>query len=313
MVKLLRLMLPILLLLTASCTKFTAPERFEGDVYTLAGLLIAGEAIDLEHPIYITRSTTIEDFDPFALFVANAEVTIKDLTDQTEWTLTPRPDLVEMKIKYIDAGLHVIQPEHRYRIEIQIPGYPQLITAETTVPAQAQLVPDILQNNIPGEGYSFTPDTITTMKYSEIDQKYPLAMNTGSFSGACNLMLEMYCMEEFSTEELEFAISVFGIEHPSAEMEEGYNASGASIRRIQSVGRYVSMPQEGLVGNYVVVKDYRYAFVFLGRYRVSLYIADDNYYRYNYMPEGYFYGGVQGALGYFGSATGGRMYTKIVR
>ncbi|MDD2229677.1 MAG: DUF4249 family protein [Candidatus Cloacimonetes bacterium] len=312
MVKLLRLMLPILLLFTVSCTKFTAPERFEGDVYTLAGLLIAGQAIDLEHPIYITRSATIEEFNPFLLFVSDASVTIKDLSNQTQWTLTPRPDLVEMKIKYVDADLHIIQPEHRYRIEIQIPGRQQLITAETTVPAQAQLVPDFLQNNVPGEGYSLNQENITTMKFSEIDLKYPLVMDTGSFSGACNFMAEIYCMEEFSTE-LEFTNSIMGIEHPSAEMETGYNASGESIRRIKFLGRYVSTPQEGLVGNYLVVEDYHYTFVFLGHYQVSIYVADDNYYRYTYMPEGYFYGGVQGALGYFGSATGGKMYTEIVR
>jgi hypothetical protein len=68
-----------------------------------------------------------------------------------------------------------------------------------------------------------------------------------------------------------------------------------------------------MAGNFLVVKDYKQAYVFFGRYRISLYIVDDNYYRYSFMPEGYFHGGVHGGLGYFGSAGGGRMYAKIVK
>jgi hypothetical protein len=65
--------------------------------------------------------------------------------------------------------------------------------------------------------------------------------------------------------------------------------------------------------NYIVLRDYRQAFVFFGNYKVSAYITDDNYYRYKYMPEGYLYGGVQNALGYFGSASGSVFYTKVVK
>jgi hypothetical protein len=42
-------------------------------------------------------------------------------------------------------------------------------------------------------------------------------------------------------------------------------------------------------------------------------MLDDNYYSYRSKPEGYYYGGVTNALGCFGSASGGVMYTKIVK
>jgi hypothetical protein len=308
MVKYLRYLLPLFLLAAVSCSKFTAPERFDGDVFTIAGLLIAGQSIDAEHPIYITRSATIDNFDPLSLFVMDAEVKIKDLTVPDEWMLTAIPDLAEMKIKYIDTEQHIIQPNHIYRIEIPNLGQ-ELIWAETTVPAIAELVPDLYNN---GNGYSLTEEGMTNLTYGEIDQKYPLAMNTGSFSGACNFLAEMYCLEEFSTD-LEFTTPVFGFEHPDTTMVDAYYAGGESVRRIKFLGRYTSQAQEGMAGNFLVVKDYKQAYVFFGRYRISLYIVDDNYYRYSFMPEGYFHGGVHGGLGYFGSAGGGRMYAKIVK
>jgi hypothetical protein len=164
MVKYIRYLLPFVILISASCTKFTAPERFEGEVYSLAGLLVAGKSISVQNPVYITRSTTIEAFDPLSLFVTDAIVTVKDLSNPAQWTLSVYNDSAEMKVKYIDPADHIIQPEHRYRIEIQIPGHTQLITAETTVPAQAQLIPDYLQNNIPAEGYSLTETPVSTLK-----------------------------------------------------------------------------------------------------------------------------------------------------
>lgn len=312
MVKYVSLIVLIAALLLSSCTKFTAPERFDGEVYSIAGLLVSGQQIDAEHPIYITRSETLADFDPMSLFVTDAVVVIKDITANLQWTLDVYPDLTAMKIKYVDNGNHIIQPQHRYRIEVQIPGHDGLISAETVVPVAVQLVPDFMQNNIAGEGYSLYSTPMPTIKYNDVDRKYPLAMNTGAYAGPVNFMAEMYCLEEFSTE-LEFTNPVFGMDHPDAGMEDSYNAGGESIRRIQFIGPYVSKAQEGLADNYLVIKDYRQAFVFYGNYRVTLWAADDNYYRYTYMPEGYFHGGVQGALGFFGSVSGGTLFAKIIK
>jgi len=309
MVKLIRLLLPLFLLLTLSCSKSTAPERFSGTVYSVACLLVSDSPINTEHPVYITRSTSIEEFDAYQLFVSDAVVQIKDLDTNEEWSLTAIPDLAEMKIKYIDLNDHPIQALHRYRLEATIPGYDKTIWAETTVPLAATVVPDIYQH---GGGFSHDEATMPNIIYDQIDQLYPLAMNTGTTSSTFNFLGEMYCLEDFSTS-LEFTTPVMGIDHPTSDMEDAYYAGGESIRRIKFMGRYASMPQSGMDGNYLVIKDYRQAFVFFGRYRLSLYIVDDNYYQYTFSPEGYFHGGVHNALGYFGSASGGRVYANIVK
>jgi len=310
MVKKSLFLLPLALLLAfTACSKFTAPERFAGDVYTLAGLLYAGETISVEHPIYITRNSSINDFDPLSIFVTDATATIQDLNSGEQWTLTCIPDLSEFKYKYINLEEHVIQPEHTYKIEVSIPGREQKITAQTTVPFATELIPDLY--NL-GNGFSLTEDGMNNINYSTVDVKYPLTIKTGSYSGAFNFLGEFYCLEDFSTA-LEFTTPVFGVVHPDTTLAEAYYAGGESIRRIKFMGRYASQAQPGLEGNYLVVKDYKQAFVFYGRYRISIYIVDDNYYRYTYMPEGYLYGGVQGGLGYFGSAGGGRMFAHLVK
>ena len=310
MVNKLYLLIPVILLLSLSaCDKFTAPERFEGDVYTLSGLLYAGQTISAEHPVYITRSSSISEFNPLAIFVTNAGVIIKDLTDNVQFPLSCIPDLSEFKYKYIDLEEHVIQPEHTYSIEVTIPGREQKITAQTTVPFSTELIPDLFNF---GNGFSLTEEGMNEMNYGTVDQQYPLAIKTWEYAGAFNFMGEFFCLEEFSTD-LEFTTPVFGVVHPDTTMADAYYAGGESIRRIKFIGRYASQPQPDLNGNYLVVQDYKQAFVFFGRYRVSIYIVDDNYYRYSYMPEGYFHGGVSGGLGYFGSAGGGRMFAKVVK
>ena len=55
------------------------------------------------------------------------------------------------------------------------------------------------------------------------------------------------------------------------------------------------------------------AFVFYGKHRVSFLSIDDNFYKYLYKSQGYFYGGVTGGIGYFGSASRQTMYTKVTK
>lgn len=309
MVKYIKYFMPLLMLLCLSCSKFTAPQRFSGDVYTVAGLLVSGSAINLQHPVYITRSTSIEEFDPYTLFVNDAVINITDQTTDESWTLTGDPDPVEMKIKYIDQNEHIIQAGHTYHLQATIPGYDKVIEASTTVPLAASVVPDLYQH---GNGFSMDENTMPNIVYDQVDQLYPLTLNTGDEASTFNFLGEMYCLEDFSTD-LEFTTPVMGVEHPDETMEDAYYAGGESIRRIKFLGCYTSQAQPDLDDNYLVIKGYRQAFVFFGRYRITLYIVDDNYYKYSYMPEGYFHGGVHNALGYFGSASGGKMYANIVK
>ncbi len=300
------------LVLLSGCGDFTSGPRFEGDVYAIAGLLIAGQAINAKHPVYITRSADIESFDPMDLFVLEADVEIIELTTGKSWSLSPMLDLEEFKVKWIDLAENTIQPEYSYRILLQVPGYDKLISAETTVPPQVILNPDFYGHAVPGEGYSLSTENMGEVVFEQADLRYPLALNTLDKAGTFNCQIELYCMEPFSTD-LEFTTPVFGMTHPNAELEDAYNSGGRGFRMISFMGRFASFIQPGHEDNYILLKDYRQAFIFYGRYRARAYIIDDNLYRYNYMPEGYLYGGVHNALGYFGSASGGVMYVKVVK
>lgn len=299
-------------LLFCGCADFTAGPRFEGDVYAIAALLMAGNAINAEHPVYLTRSAGIESFDPMELFVLEADIQIFELDTGKSWALSPMLDLEKFKVKWIDTAQNIIQPEHSYRIQVQVPGYDQLISAETTVPPCAILNPDYYGHNVAGEGYSFNAGTMGEVVFEGADLRYPLALNTLDKGGTFNFMAELYCMEEFSTD-LEFTTPIFGLTHPSADLEDIYNSSGMGFRKISQMGKFVSSVPPEYEDNYILFKDYRSAFIFYGRYQVSAYIVDNNLYRYRYMPEGYLYGGVHNALGYFGSASGGLMYVKVVK
>jgi hypothetical protein len=307
----LSLIVLLILFVLSSCDSTSAP-RFEGEVYSLAGLLRPGFAISADCPVYISKSNSIAGWDPFDLFVTDAEVDIFELDSGINFSLQAQIDMQTGQVKWVDPAEHIIQAGSRYRIEVRIPGYEKLISAETQVPPLASLVRDYYGHNVPGEGYGPYPDNIPQLVYELSDIRYPLALDLGENGGVYNLMAELFCMEEFSTE-LEYTTPILGTTNPTEDMESAYNSAGEGLRRIQFLGRFTAQEQPEREGNYILLRDYRQGFIFYGRYSVSMMITDDNYYRYSYMPEGYLHGGVQNALGYFGSASGDTMYSRIVK
>jgi len=316
--KIIRYIILLSLILTSliSCSDFTSPDRFTGETFAVTGLLIAGQPIGLERPIYVTRSTSIQDFQLLELFIADAEVKITEMLPGTN-TITKefylQPALHDFKIKYIDPNDNVIQPEHSYRLEVTIPNYDKLIWAETTVPKQVTLVPDFYGLNVAGRGFTLQNlEPFPEITYDTVEASYPLVMETGDFTGTIKVFAELYCLEEFSTS-LEFTNPILGQSNPDTTMVSDYYSPGEGIRRIQFLGNFTSVPHQEPAGNFMMINHFRYAFIFYGKYRVTLYSCDDNFFRYNYTPEGYFHGGINNALGYFGSVSGGTMYTRIVK
>lgn len=306
-------------ILLSGCTDFVSPERFTKEHYSLNGILKAGKTISFEDPVWIGKSTSLSNLNSAELFVNNAVVKIIQTStakDTMSFYLSPVqvpiPDTDRLVTFYIDPMGHVIQPEFTYRIEVTIPGYNKLISAETTVPKAAQLVPNFNYTPPAGQGYTTDPnDSTTTIRYPEVDMHYPVTLRVDG-NQSVNFMVELFCREEFSTD-LEFTTAFMGQEHPTEDLEPNYyQVSGESIRRINIMSKFVSK-QHTDSNWYVSMTDYRQAFVFYGRYQVTAYIMDDNYFTYKYMPEGYYYGGVNNALGCFGSASGGVLYTKIVK
>lgn len=309
----------ILTLFLTACSDFVSPERFTKPHYTLNGILKAGEAISYENPVWIGKSAALSNLNSAELFVSDAVVKILQTStagDTMSFYLAPFifpiPDSDRQVTFYIDPDLHIIQPEYTYRIEVTIPGYEKPVYAETTVPKAAELIPNFDFTPPDGQGFTLDPaDSTTFIRYPEVDLHYPVTLQVDDYQSV-NYMVELFCREEFSTN-LEFTTVFMGQEHPPAELESNYyQVSGESIRRINIMSRFIS--KQHTDGNwYVSLTDYRQAFVFYGRYRVTAYIMDDNYFQYKYMPEGYYYGGVHNALGCFGSASGGVMYTRIAK
>lgn len=314
MVKLMKtrhILLLLILLIGLSACDYTSKPRFEGDVYTVAGLLVAGKSISTENPVFVTRSASIEDFDPFELFVPDANVVVIDLATQERWELEVALDPTRGFV-YIDPQSRTVQAERSYRLEVEVPGYDKLIWGETTVPMQVIPVTDLYNDNPPGTGWSLDPADSNTVKYSLLDSQYPIALGTGSATGNFNFMAEVYCREPFSTD-LEWTTPIFGITNLDESLEPIYNSNGQSFRRVQFMGVFTPQSKPGVTGNYLFLPDYGTSVAFYGRYRISAFIIDDNYYEYSYRPEGYFYGGIHNALGYFGSASGADYYARVIK
>ncbi len=305
----------------AACGDNVSGPRFKGDTYSLSGLLVAGSPVDIENPVYITKSTTLEDFDFSELFVFNAQITIFEINGADTTAIINLEPVVDPgqndniqipKVKYIDPEARIIQPGLRYRVEANIPGYAKTIWAETVVPAQVDLETDFLNQNVACEGYSPDPTSADSIAFTGLDSRYPLAINTGNYTGNLNMFVEIYCMEEFSTD-LEWTIPIFGITNADSSLAWIYNSSGDSMRRVSIVAKYIARFFPAQNGNYTVLQDFAQAIAFFGRYRFTIYSVDDNYYSYRYKTDAYLNGGVHNALGYFGSAAGGKLYTRVVK
>ncbi len=313
------IILALSMLLLSACSDFVAPERFKKDNYSVSALLISGKSISPENPVWICKGMPLTHLTSPDIFVTNAAVRIKETSptgDTLSFALTPftfpLPDFNVTVTLYVDSLAHLIKAQHTYRIEVRIPEYSKLISAETVVPPVAELMPNF--DTQPPQGYGFTgtySDNLPVIPFDQIDLQYPVTLKVNG-QQTYRYMVEVFCLEEFSTD-LEFTTVFFGQEHPPADMEQNYySLSGETIRKINMLGNFVS--RQHTDGNYyLTLTDYKQCFIFYGNYKVSAYIMDENYYKYAYMPEGYFHGGVTNALGYFGSASGGVMYTKIVK
>jgi hypothetical protein len=318
-----------------ACSDFVSPERFDKSYYTINAILKADSTISVSNPVWIGKTVSIEQLNSAQLFVDNATVTITETApDSTTMSFILIPVTIPFSDKvavpftgtqpsrsypkanqsvtfYIDPLNHPIQPQYTYKITVDIPGYDKQLWAETTVPKVAELMPNFGYTPLPGFGYTTDPnDSTIAIPFEQVDVNYPVTIKVEG-AQTVNYLVELYCLESFSLD-LEYTTVIFGQEHATQDMEANYNQpTGETVRRINILGRFISSLHEG--NWYVSLTDYRQAFVFYGRYRVTATVMDDNYFKSKYMPEGYYHGGVHNGLGCFGSASGGVMYTKIVK
>jgi len=281
-----------------SCLEITSSKRHNDLQYYLTGLLIEGSTVDFENPIIIGKTVLADGgyFDD--MFIGDAEVMLFEVDDLG--VILDSVNLVSFEVApnvycYVDMFEYLtIKPEMNYKIEAQIAD--DFLWASTKIPLPISILPD--------DGY--TADTLATgwpeMVYDTIDNEHQLQIETQDNESFC-LYSEFYCLEEWQDAEY---INVFG-EHDFPDNEEEYeNPANGSPRKITSY--YLYQPQDNLVN----FGFYQTAFVFYGRYQLTISTVDDNYLNYLYKPEGYNHGGINGGIGYFGSSNSHTMYTKIV-
>ena len=295
------------LLLLSSCIDFTSPERFTEEAYYVTGILRANKTVDFDDPIIIGKTIPVEGGTFDDLLIVDAEVMLFEMDqsntiiDSTALIFAVNPFNLE-QFGYVDiSGNIVIVSEYKYRIEVLINSI-DLVWAETIVPKTIQVVADSLVTN--NSGYITDPSVSIwpEMIFDDIDLEHPIQIITQD-NETFNLHAGFYCLEEWKDAEYIFAME----EDTFPEDEEEYESEAdGSPRKTNTF--YIFQPTDNLIN----FSFYQYAFNFYGRYEVTVSSIDDNYLNYLYKPEGYNHGGINGGVGYFGSAVSHVMYTKVV-
>lgn len=292
----------------SACTDATSPDRVQNLSYVISGSLYAGKSVESMHPIFIGQTANVNGGSFNNLIITNAIVVLKDTNTNEQTILTYTNPSDSSRIGYYDAYHQMlIVPGHTYRIDVLIPNSTNTVDtvwAETIVPAPITIQPNA--------GYAATLpatlDAYPTMKYKRIDQDYPLFINTNN-DNIVNILMESYCLEDYQN--AEFLFTFMGSPTHPEEYEDYESVMDGSPR----LSKWTTSYKPEFINNLYTIRDASYStiFNFYGRQRLSIYATDDNYYKYNYMTEGFRHGGIHNGIGYFGSLCGQEFYTRIIK
>ena len=299
----------IALLFLAACDDFTGPERWtEGPYIAITGNLHEGEPITLDKPIFIGRTVSASGGDLDDMFIFDAEVYIRDLTpgvDNSADSLEFAVDIENFKIGFIDPDQSLIpQTHHRYRLVARIPGVADSIWAETIVPDPVSFVPD--------SAFTLDPEPAVwpELYWEDANIDHPLKIEAVDDS-VCYMYFRFYCLEEYEDHPKYTMTFMTDDEHPT-DPDDYENPGSGWPRKTDWTYRYQPQydPTDG--GYYILDRGYKANIWFYGRYELTAYNIDENYYKYLYKPEGYRHGGINNGVGWFGSVSGDKIYTKVV-
>jgi len=143
------------------------------------------------------------------------------------------------------------------------------------------------------------------MIYDDIDNQYPVQISVKEGIETV-LYEEYYCLESWYNA---YYIQDMFEEKPETESDYEDSMTGYPRKAI-SYGRY--LPK--IVDNEFLIKIpfVKSGFTFYGKHQVTLSLIDNNYFYYLYKTQGYFQGGVNNGIGYFGSASRKKLYTNII-
>lgn len=294
----------------------TSSARYDNQMLVIGGYLVAGENIPPENPIFVGKTIETDGGSFTDIFLDNAQVIIIETASNDTFLLNFAIifDEYENPVFGYNCPDITILPQHTYRIEVNaiIDSEPVFAWAETTVPEIVDIDMDYYNTADEQNGYAETySDILPKIPYEEVDDNYPiyLALNSGE---SINTNYKFYCLEEFSTD-LEFTEPFMDFTHLEEDDEEAYNSiMSNNLRETNILWRY--KPQLDEDGNWFRLDDY-YAggFRYFARYKLTVYIVDENYYTFNYHSQSYLHGGINNGIGYFGSVTGKDFYTEIVK
>ncbi len=296
------ILLLISVLLLASCSENTAPDRNLAQSYYICGILEEGNYIDADHAIKIGKTQEIENAQWDQLTVSDALVTLyekqgEEITNNVilEWNAEARG--------YIDTSQIVLIRENLiYRLEVILPQG-ETMSAETAVPLRISVYGDSLVSDEPAFGDYPADDQWSELQLTSANTDHPVQIGTQN-DDEFNLYTEIYCLEEYWEAEYTYPED----ENTFPQDEKEYMGSVQQFPR-RNISYFMYQPVNGIV-NY---NCYQSSILFYGRTEVSVYSIDSNFLNYLYSSDGYVAGGIAGGIGVFGSISGKKLYTRVIK
>lgn len=312
------ILLSALVLVILSCSDLTSGKRFEETSLVLTGLLDENSTVNPENPVYIGRTVDVNAGNLADLFIDDEDVEYVHLIDIAAQDTVSMVFYVNFekgkevgKFGYIDPNWNnenglLITSGNTYRIEAKVKHLNEWITisAETTVPKPITL------NPLNDDSFTFNPEEeFPELSYETANTEHPLQIQTES-DEAANMFFQFYCMETFDN-------ALYIIEYPGEEEtpedEESYEHPVSGFpRKVQFWYAYEPKLLEDEQMFVITDRGYKASFIFYGRYEIQAFSVDENYYQYLYKTNGFMHGGIENGVGYFGSRSGDKIYTKVV-
>jgi hypothetical protein len=300
----------LIILCIFGCDSPTSGPRFETEQYVITGLLHENQPLTLDEPIFVGKTVDLTAGNLNELVIMDADVTITHLQSNQQWPLAfgmGQDAKGAPLVGYYDPTATLLpQQGQSYRIMAYIPqddGSLDSVYAQTRIPEHIEFE---LDESV------FTADTLATgwpqLVYETANTEHPLHIRVPD-DQSMRMYFSFYCLEEWYN--AYFTIDNLPEEKP--ESHEDYDDPITGQPRMVSYFSLFSGELDPVSGSYYIHdRGYKSNLLFFGRYRISVFHVDENYYRYLYKPEGYNFGGVEQGIGYFGSRSGQSIYTRVI-
>jgi len=290
----------ISIFLLIACSDNTAPRRYSELSYYLCGILEAGYYVDTDHPILFGKTKDIGMIDS-EIAIEDAAINLYEITDD-QITQSVNLQWNASADGYIDQdGQLPINAGSKYRIEVNYND--TQIYGETAVPSEISVYGDSLVSGIPAWNDYPADDQWSELKLEEANSIHPIQIRTRN-NEEFNLLTEFYCLEEYWEAEYTYPPS----DNYFPEDAQEYMGDVRQYPR-RNMGYYMYQPDNLMVD----FNSYQSSLLFYGKTEVSVYSIDNNYLKYLYKSDGYTQGGIIGGIGIFGSKSGKKLYTRVIK